>query len=100
MEATHHVDAWLDAVVDDRRSIEEVAGHLADDARFLEHPNLVNPGGSDRDRAAMVAGIEAGRGLLAWQRFDDRRHDPLGEDRVLTRATWRWTRARSPPGRS
>ena len=38
---------------------------LAREIRFVERPSLVSPKGSERDLAAMRAGIEAGRRLLA-----------------------------------
>src|SRR3954447_1551680 len=45
---------------------DELAELLDPDVRFTERPNLINPGGSERDRTAMRAGLEAGRQLLAW----------------------------------
>ena len=47
---------------------------LAPEVRFVERPSLVSPKGSERDAAAMRAGIEAGRKLLAWQRYEVRDH--------------------------
>src|SRR3954452_21492483 len=40
---------------------DELAELLGPDIRFTERPNLMNPGGSERDRKAMRAGLEAGR---------------------------------------
>ena len=66
---------------------EELAQLLAPDVRFVERPNLVNPKGGERDLAAMQAGIEAGRQLLAWQRYEVRDHVASG-DLVVTRMRW------------
>ena len=60
---------------------------LAPEIRFVERPSLVSPKGSERDLAAMRAGIEAGRRLLAWQRYEVRDHVASG-DTVATRMRW------------
>jgi ketosteroid isomerase-like protein len=65
----------------------ELADLLAPDVRFVERPNLVGPKGSERDAAAMRAGVEAGRALLAWQRYEVRDHVASG-DVVVTRMRW------------
>ena len=66
------------------RREDELAELVAPDIRFTERPNLINPGGSERDRAAMRAGLEAGRQLLAWQSYEVRDHVASG-DTVVTR---------------
>src|SRR3954451_20331517 len=48
---------------------DELDELLAADVRFVERPNLVNPAGSERNLRGMRAGIEAGRTLLASQRW-------------------------------
>jgi ketosteroid isomerase-like protein len=60
---------------------------LAPDVRFIERPNLVSPNGSERDLAAMRAGIAAGRNLFVWQRYEVRDHVANG-DTVVTRMRW------------
>jgi ketosteroid isomerase-like protein len=44
---------------------DELAALVAPDVVFIERPNLMNRAGSERDAAAMRAGIERGRQLLA-----------------------------------
>jgi ketosteroid isomerase-like protein len=66
---------------------DELASVLDPDVRFVERPNLVNPAGSERDAAALRAGIEAGRKLLAWQTYSIRDHVSHG-DVVVTRMRW------------
>jgi ketosteroid isomerase-like protein len=66
---------------------EELAEVLAPDVVFVERPNLVNPTGGERDAAAMRAGLEAGRALLAWQSYEVRDHVESG-DTVVTRMRW------------
>jgi ketosteroid isomerase-like protein len=60
---------------------------LHPDVTFVERPNLVNPAGSERDAAAIRAGAEAGRALLAWQSYTARDH-VAASDRVVTRMRW------------
>src|SRR3954447_2631964 len=66
---------------------DELDELLAADVRFVERPNLINPAGSERDLRGMRAGIEAGRTLLAWQRYEVRDHVAHG-DIVVTRMRW------------
>src|SRR3954454_1413799 len=70
----------------DRRwpAADELAELLGPHIRFTERPNLINPRGSERDRGAMRAGLEAGRQLLAWQSYEVRDHVATG-DTVVTR---------------
>lgn len=82
------IDAWLDAFEGPERGPTSLGDWLREDAVFIEHPNRVNPGGSERDRDAMAAGIEAGRALLASQAYRDRRHLVAGPGLVVTRARW------------
>jgi ketosteroid isomerase-like protein len=60
---------------------------LTPDVRFVERPNLVNPTGGERDMDAMLAGLEAGKQLLAWQTYEVRDHLSSG-DTVVTRMRW------------
>jgi len=66
---------------------EELAEVLAPEVLFVERPNLVNPTGTERDAAAMRAGLELGRKLLAWQTYEVRDHVVSG-DTVVTRMRW------------
>ena len=66
---------------------EELDALLAPGVRFVERPSLVNPNGSERDAAAVRVGVDAGRGLLAWQRYEVRDHVVSG-DVVVTRMRW------------
>jgi ketosteroid isomerase-like protein len=66
---------------------EELSSLLAPDVRFVERPNLVNPAGGTRDAAALRAGLDAGRTLLAWQSYEIRDHVAAG-DTVATRFRW------------
>jgi hypothetical protein len=66
---------------------DELSELFAPGVRFIERPNLVNPAGSERDLAAIHAGIEAGRRLLAWQSYEVRDRVVEGET-VVTRMRW------------
>ena len=66
---------------------DELAELIAPDIRFIERPNLINPGGSERDAEAMRAGLERGRRLLTWQSYEVRDHVARG-DIVVTRMRW------------
>jgi ketosteroid isomerase-like protein len=66
---------------------QELAELTAPDVCFIERPNLINPAGGERDAAAMHAGIEQGRQLLAWQTYEIRDHVASG-DTVVTRMRW------------
>jgi ketosteroid isomerase-like protein len=66
---------------------DELAELVGPDVRFTERPNLINPGGSERDHAAIRAALEAGRRLLAWQSYEVRDHVASG-DTVVTRMRW------------
>jgi ketosteroid isomerase-like protein len=86
-ENVAHVERFL-AAFDRRWPTEtELAQLLTPDVRFVERPNLVSPAGGERDAHAMRAGIEAGRRLLAWQRYEVRDHLAHG-DVVVTRMRW------------
>jgi ketosteroid isomerase-like protein len=73
----------------DRRwpTTDELDEMVSPDVRFIERPNLVNPAGSERDAAALRAGIEHGKQLLAWQSYEARDLLPSG-DTVVTRMRW------------
>jgi SnoaL-like domain len=73
----------------DRRwpSEEEIRALLARDVRFVERPNLVNPAGSERDAEGIVAGVAAGKQLLAWQSYEVLDH-VAQDDLVVLRMRW------------
>ncbi len=82
------VDAWLDAFEGPECGPTSLDDWLSADAVFVEHPNLVNPTGSRRDRDAMAAGVEAGRALLTRQAYRRRQHLVTSPGVVVTRARW------------
>lgn len=94
MSPSDLIDRWLDAVTDPARPLDDIAGLLDPEVRFIERPNRINPDGTDRDLTAMLQGVTAGRRLLAWQRFDRRSHDVIADDRVVSRARWQGEVAR------
>lgn len=81
------VDAWLAAFNDRWPTHDEVRALVTADVVFVERPNLVNPGGSARDLAGILAGVDAGGALLRWQRYEVRDHIVAGSD-VVTRMRW------------
>src|ERR1700742_4918425 len=65
---------------------------LHPDVRISEMPNLMNRGGSERDRATALAAFARGRGLLAAQSFEV--HSAVADgDTIAARSTWRGTLA-------
>lgn len=86
LDLVARVDDWLDAFeVGGPASLEP---WMTEDAVFVEHPNTVNPTGTERDRATMAEGVEAGRAMLSRQGYRDRRHAVIGPRDVVTRARW------------
>jgi ketosteroid isomerase-like protein len=75
-----------------RFDTEKLAAIVHDDVRFEEKPNLVNPNGSVRDKAAALAGFEKGRELLSAQSYEVHSKVQQG-DTIAARATWRGTLA-------
>jgi ketosteroid isomerase-like protein len=75
-----------------RFDTEKLAAIVHDDVRFEEKPNLVNPSGSVRDKAAALAGFEKGRELLSAQSYEVHSKVQQG-DTIAARATWRGTLA-------
>ncbi|HEY1277735.1 MAG TPA: nuclear transport factor 2 family protein [Thermoleophilaceae bacterium] len=60
---------------------------LRPDVTLVERPNPVSPDGSESDAAAIRAGVEMGRRMLAWQSYAVRDHVAAG-DSVVTRMRW------------
>ena len=81
------VQRFLDAFNDGWPTEDDLDELLTPDVRFVVRPNLTDPAGSERDAAATRAGLQAGRALLAWQRYDVRDHLTSG-DTVVTRFRW------------
>jgi ketosteroid isomerase-like protein len=78
-------------IVGDLGSPPEALLDVLDPAvRIIEHPNAINPRGSDRDRDGAVAAFTAGKSLLSAQAFDVHEVVVAGE-RAAVRATWRGT---------
>lgn len=60
---------YLDAV--SRGAVgEELAAFYQPDVTFIEHPNRLVPNGAKRDLAAILKSAEAGKAILASQRYD------------------------------
>jgi ketosteroid isomerase-like protein len=81
------VERYLAIVADMHAEPADLARLVHPEARFVEHPNLVAPGGRRRDAEAARAAFVHSRSLLRENRFDIVEHLTAGE-RVVTRATW------------
>ena len=90
------VERYLSLIANPHAGVELIAGLLDDDMRFVERPNLVNPGGSTRDVAQMLASVAHGRRLLEAQRFEVLDHLVAG-DTIATRVVWTGTLAVDAP---
>jgi ketosteroid isomerase-like protein len=86
-ENIHVVERFLAAFIRRWPTQDELTTLVAPDVVFVERPNLMNPAGSERDAAAMRAGIERGRELLAWQAYEVRDH-VASRETVVTRMRW------------
>jgi ketosteroid isomerase-like protein len=60
---------------------------LDQDLEFIEHPNLLKPGGGRRGFAETLAGALAGPSVLRWQRYDVQQHLQTAAT-VATRVLW------------
>lgn len=86
--ASSLVERYVDLVASPTSDPAEIEALLDADYRFIEHPNLLNPTGSERDRAAALAGIPQGRVLLSSQRFTIHDHLAAPGGTLITRAGW------------
>ena len=86
------VERYLALLFDPATTSAQLGDLLHEDVMFVEHPNLVSPQGSRRDRSALLASFEAGRRLMGEQRLDDLEVLPAG-DYVVARAAWSGTLA-------
>jgi ketosteroid isomerase-like protein len=93
---TDIIERYLSLIADPNADVERIAELLDADMRFVERPNLVNPRGSTRDVAQVLASVGHGRRLLEAQRFDIIDHVVAG-DTVATRVIWTGTPAVDAP---
>ena len=96
MSQTEIIERYLSLIADPDADVELIAALLEDDMRFVERPNLVNPRGSTRDVAQMLASVAHGRRLLKAQRFEIVDHVVAG-DTIATRVVWTGTPAVDAP---
>jgi ketosteroid isomerase-like protein len=73
---------------------QELAELFTEDAVTITHPNLLRPRGGRDERREMLAGSEAGAGLLASQTYDVLSVIEVG-DKVVVRLKWTGVIARS-----
>lgn len=90
------IERYLALIADPAVEVEAIDVLLDPEMRFLEHPNLVSPRGSHRDRTQVLAAVVAGRKLLREQRFDVVGHVAAG-DSVASRVVWTGTLAIEAP---
>jgi ketosteroid isomerase-like protein len=84
------VRRYFSVVADLDSTPEQLRDVVHPEARFVEHPNPVVPGGAVRDVEATLAGFRAGKALLSVQSFD--LHEVLVDGpRASVRGTWRGT---------
>jgi ketosteroid isomerase-like protein len=76
---------------------DELEALLHPELRFVEHPNLVNPRGTERDRQTMLETFDRGRALLARQSFAIDQLSVRGGE-VVVRGTWTGTVAAAAGG--
>lgn len=84
------VERWITAFNDEWPSDELLDELLAEEVCFIEHPNVFNQDGGERDRAAMLDGIALGRTILATQCFEPIAYVVDGNE-VATRMRWTGT---------
>lgn len=82
--------SYLRLFEDPATTREELAAMLDDGCTFVEHPNLIHPEGTRRDKQQMIDGFEAGRKLMSSQRYEVRTLLISGS-LVAAQVTWRGT---------
>jgi ketosteroid isomerase-like protein len=92
VDPTAIVERYLALIADHESDPGAIRELLEDGMRFVEHPNLFSPQGSDRDVERIMASLEQGRRLLAGQRYEVLGHAVDGET-VVTRVRWTGTLA-------
>ena len=90
------IDSYLDAV--ERFDAVAIRACLHQHVTATLHPNAFAPEGSTSGLDAMLAALEAGRGLLREQRFETRAYMELVDGTVLATMTWTGTTAVDMPG--
>jgi ketosteroid isomerase-like protein len=96
MNPTAVIERYLTLIADPTADPAAIGELLDPEARFIEHPNLFSPRGSERDRAQVLASLKQGRVLVHEQRFDVIDHLVAG-DTIATRAVWTGTLAVEAP---
>ena len=96
MSQSDIIERYLSLIADPGVDVERIAELLDDDMRFVERPNLVNPRGSTRDVADVLASVALGRRLLESQHFEVVDHVVAG-DTIATRVIWTGTPAVDAP---
>jgi ketosteroid isomerase-like protein len=91
-DARTTVERYYATVADLHASPEALRALLHPELRVIEHPNAIHPQGVVRDRDAVVAAYEEGKGMLSEQSFELEEVLVSG-DRVAVRAIWRGTLA-------
>jgi ketosteroid isomerase-like protein len=91
-DARSVVERYYATVADLGASTESLRELLHPDLRVVEHPNAIHPQGTVRDRDAVIAAYEDGKGMLSDQSFELDELLVYG-DRVAVRANWRGTLA-------
>lgn len=90
------IDAYLDAV--ERFDTAAVRGCLHRGVTVVLHPNAFAPAGSTSALEEVLAGLAAGRELLASQRFSERTYTDMTDGTVLATMTWIGETAKALPG--
>lgn len=96
MSQTDIIERYLSLIADANADVQLISELLDDDMRFVERPNLINPRGSTRDVAQVLASVAQGRQLLTAQRFEVVDHVVAG-DTIATRVVWTGTPAIDAP---
>jgi ketosteroid isomerase-like protein len=96
MSQTDIIERYLSLIADPSIDVERIGELLDDDMLFVERPNLVNPRGSTRGAAQLLASVAQGRQLLEAQHFEIVDHVVDG-DTIATRVIWTGTPALDAP---
>jgi ketosteroid isomerase-like protein len=86
------VERYYETVADLRASADSLRELLHPELRVIEHPNVIHPDGTVRDRDEVLRAYEQGKRMLSDQRFELDEALVYG-NRVAVRARWRGTLA-------